>query len=159
MFYHNTGAYDSYGMTVPLNTQTHTMGSYNIPNFYTEVRMVFTNKMVVTPVRGAGRTYGVFVMERLMDLVAKKLGMDPGAVREKNFIQPDQFPFRTGITGQDFVENVLDSGNYPETMRKAKEIIGYDAARQRRTAEIARARQTRGDWDRQFCRRHRCRPV
>ncbi len=77
MFYHNTGAYDPYGMTVPLNTQTHTVGSYDIPNFYSEVRMVFTNKMVVTPVRGAGRTYGVFVMERLMDLAAKKLGMDP----------------------------------------------------------------------------------
>lgn len=126
VFYHNTGAYDPYGMTVPLNTQTHTMGSYDIPNFYTQVRMVFTNKMVVTPVRGAGRMYGVFVMERMMDLVAKKLGMDPTLVREKNLIQPNQFQFKTGITGQDFVENVLDSGNYPETLRKTKEMIGYD---------------------------------
>jgi aerobic carbon-monoxide dehydrogenase large subunit len=126
VFYHNTGAYDPYGMTVPLNTQTHTTGSYEIPNYYSEVRMVFTNKMVVTPVRGAGRTYGVFVMERLLDLAAKKLGMDPSAIREKNFIQPGSFPYKTGITGQDFVENVLDSGNYPETMRKAKEMIGYE---------------------------------
>ena len=126
VFYHNTGAYDPYGMTVPLNTQTHTLGSYDIPNFYSEVRMVFTNKMVVTPVRGAGRTYGVFVMERLMDVAAKKLGMDPTEIREKNFIQPDNFPYKTGVIGQDFVENVLDSGNYPETMRKAKEMIGYD---------------------------------
>ncbi len=126
VFYHNTGAYDPYGMTVPLNTQTHTLGSYDIPNYYTEVRMVFTNKMVVTPVRGAGRTYGVFVMERLMDIAAKKLGMDPTVLREKNFVQPGQFPYKTGITGQDFVENVLDSGNYPETMRRAKELIGYD---------------------------------
>jgi CO/xanthine dehydrogenase Mo-binding subunit len=81
---------------------------------------------VVTPVRGAGRTYGVFVMERLMDLAARQLGMDPTEIREKNFVQPDQFPYPTGVVGQDFVENVLDSGNYPETMRKTKEMIGYD---------------------------------
>ena len=126
VFYHNTGAYDPYGMTVPLNTQTHTMGSYDIPNFYTEVRMVFTNKMVVTPVRGAGRAYGVFVMERLMDEAAKELGMDPIEIRLKNLIQPDQFPLKTGITGQDFVENVLDSGNYPATLLKAREMVEYD---------------------------------
>lgn len=126
VFYHNTGAYDPYGMTVPLNTQTHTTGSYNVPNYYTEVRMVFTNKMVVTPVRGAGRMYGVYVMERLMDAAAKKLGMDPAELRLKNLILPDQFQVRTGITGQDFVENVLDSGNYPATLARAKEMIEYD---------------------------------
>ena len=126
VFYHNTGAYDPYGMTVPLNTQTHTLGSYDIPNYYSEVRMVFTNKMVVTPVRGAGRSYGVFVMERLMDLAARKLGMDPTEIRERNFVQPDQFPYKTGVIGQDFVENVLDSGDYPATLRKAKELIDYE---------------------------------
>ena len=88
--------------------------------------MVFTNKMVVTPVRGAGRTYGTYVMERLIDAAAKKLGLDPVDVRRKNLVQPDQFPFKTGITGQDFVENVLDSGNYPETLRKALEMSGYE---------------------------------
>lgn len=126
VFYHNTGAYDPYGMTVPLNTMTHTMGPYNIPSFFTQVKMVFTNKMVVTPVRGAGRTYGTYVMERLIDAAAKKLGLDPVDVRRKNLVQPDQFPFKTGITGQDFVENVLDSGNYPETLRKALEMSGYE---------------------------------
>jgi carbon-monoxide dehydrogenase large subunit len=126
VFYHNTGAYDPYGMTVPLNTQTHTMGSYDIPNFYTEVRMVFTNKMVVTPVRGAGRTYGVYVMERLLDEAAKELHMDPVALRLMNLIQPDQFPRHTGITGQDFVENVLDSGDYPGTLNKLREMVEYD---------------------------------
>lgn len=126
VFYHNTGAYDPYGMTVPLNTQTHTMGSYNVPNFYTEIRMVFTNKMVVSPVRGAGRMYGVYVMERMLDFAAKELKLDVTEIRRRNLIQPNQFPVRTGITGQDFVENVLDSGNYPETMRKALEMIDYE---------------------------------
>ena len=73
VFYHNTGAYDPYGMTVPLNTQTHTVSNYRVPNFSTEIRMVFTNQMVVTPVRGAGRSEGVQAMERMMDFAARKL--------------------------------------------------------------------------------------
>jgi len=77
-------------------------------------------------VRGAGRNYGVYVMERLLDAAAKELGMDPVEIRRKNLIQPDKFPFKTGIIGQDFVENVLDSGNYPGTLNKAVELIGYE---------------------------------
>jgi len=126
VFYHNTGAYDPYGMTVPLNTMTHTMGSYIVPNFYTEVRMVFTNKMVVSPVRGAGRMYGNYVMERMLDAAARELKLDVVEIRRKNLIQPEMLPLHTGITGQDFVENVIDSGNYPETLRKALEMIGYE---------------------------------
>ena len=126
VFYHNTGAYDPYGMTVPLNTATHTTGSYDIPNFISHVKMVFTNKMVVTPVRGAGRMYGNFVMERLLDAAAKEMKLDPAEIRRRNLIAPDKFPVRTGITGQDFVENVLDSGNYPETLRKCLEMSGYE---------------------------------
>ncbi len=126
VFYHDTGAYDPYGMTVPLNTMTHTMGSYFIPNFYTEVRMVFTNKMVVSPVRGAGRMYGNYVMERMIDIAARQMGIDVVELRRRNLIQPNMFPYKTGITGQDFVENILDSGNYPETLRKTIEMIGYE---------------------------------
>lgn len=126
IFYHNTGAYNPYGMTVTLNTQTHTLGSYDIPNFYTETRMVFTNTMVVTPVRAAGRMYGIYVMERLMDIAAKELGLSPVEIRERNLIQPGSFPYKTGVIGQDFVENVLDSGNYPATLKKALEMSGYE---------------------------------
>jgi CO/xanthine dehydrogenase Mo-binding subunit len=52
--------------------------------------------------------------------------MDPVEIRLKNMVQPDQFPLKTSITGQDFVENVLDSGNYPATLLKAREMIEYD---------------------------------
>ena len=92
VFYHNTGAYDSYGMTVPLNTQTHTVSNYRVPNFSTEIRMVFTNQMVVTPVRGAGRSEGVHVMERMMDFAARKLGMDPAEIRRKNLLKAEGIP-------------------------------------------------------------------
>jgi aerobic carbon-monoxide dehydrogenase large subunit len=125
VFYHNTGAYDPYGMTVPLNTQTHTVSNYRVPNFYTQIKMVFTTEMVVTPVRGAGRPEGVFVMERLMDAAAKEMGLDPAEIRRRNLLEPGQFPLRTGIIGQDFVEGVLDSGNYIGNLDKAIEMIDY----------------------------------
>jgi carbon-monoxide dehydrogenase large subunit len=126
VFIHDTGAYNSYALTIPLNTQTHTTGPYKVPNFYTEYKVVFTNRIMVTPLRGAGRTYGTFVMERLMDLAAKKLKMDPVELRRMNLIQPNEFPYKTGIVGQDFAKNILDSGNYEATLNKALEMIDYD---------------------------------
>ncbi len=126
VFLHDTGAYDPYALTVPLNTQTHTMGPYNIPNFHTEYKVVFTNKMIVTPVRGAGRPQGVFVMERIMDAAARELHMDPTELRRINMIPPDAFPFHQTIIGQDFTEQIYDSANFPATLQLAKEMIGYD---------------------------------
>ncbi|MBK9096018.1 MAG: xanthine dehydrogenase family protein molybdopterin-binding subunit [Anaerolineae bacterium] len=126
VFLHDTGAYDPYALTVPLNTQTHTMGPYNIPNFHTEYRVVFTNKMIVTPVRGAGRPQGVFIMERIMDAAARALHMDPTELRRINMIPPDAFPFHQTIIGQDFTEQIYDSANFPATLQMAKEMIGYD---------------------------------
>ncbi len=126
VFLHDTGAYNPYALTVPLNTQTHTMGTYEIPNFHTEYKVVFTNKMIVTPVRGAGRPQGVFVMERILDAAAKELGMDPTEIRQKNMIPPDAFPREQGIIGQDFAQLIYDSGNYAATLEKAKAMIGYD---------------------------------
>ena len=75
-FLHDTGAYNPYGLTIPLNTQSHSMGAYDIPNYHSELKVVFTNKMIVTPVRGAGRPQGIFLMERLLDVAAKELGID-----------------------------------------------------------------------------------
>ncbi len=129
IFYHNTGAYDPYGMTVPLNTQTHTVSNYRVPNFYTEIRMVFTNEMVVTPVRGAGRSEGVFVMERMMDLAARELKMDPVEIRLKNLLKKEEFPLNTGVIGQDFVVGVLDSGDYKNNLEKCIQMIDYEKFR------------------------------
>ena len=129
VFYHNTGAYDPYGMTVPLNTQTHTVSNYRVPNFYTEIRMVFTNEMVVTPVRGAGRPQGVFVMERMLDFAARELKMDPAEIRRKNLLKPEEFPLKTGIIGQDFVEGVLDSGDFLGNFDQALKMIDYEKFR------------------------------
>ena len=125
-FIHDSGAYDPYGLTVPINSQCTLLGSYDIPNYYSDMKVVFTNKMIVTPYRGAGRQHGVFVMERLLDLAAKELGMDVTEIRRKNYIPPDQFPYNNEIIYQDFAPLVYDSGNYEPLLDKVLEFIEYE---------------------------------
>ena len=129
VFLHDTGAYDPYGLTVPINSQCTLLGPYVIPNYDSEFTAVFTNTPIVTPVRGAGRQHGVFVMERLLDFAAKELGLDPVEIRRRNLIPPDAFPYDHEILFQDFRPLVYDSGNYPAALDKAVEMIGYDRFR------------------------------
>ena len=126
IFLHDTGAYDPYGLTIPLNTQCHAMGGYDIKNFTTEVSVVFTNKTLVTPVRGAGRPQGIYVIERMLDAAARELGIDPVEIRRRNLIPADAFPYEHGIIDQAFAPLILDSGNYWPVMQKALEMIGYE---------------------------------
>ena len=125
-FLHDTGAYDPYGLTIPLNTQSHSMGAYDVPNYYSDVKVVFTNKTIVTPVRGAGRPQGIFVAERLLDLASKGLGIDRIEIRRRNLISPDAFPYEHKIIDQAFSPLVFDSGNYQATLEKAADMIGYE---------------------------------
>ncbi len=125
-FLHDTGAYDPYGLTIPLNTQSHDMGGYDIRNYSSEFKVVFTNKTIVTPVRGAGRPQGIFVIERMLDIAARELGMDPIEIRKRNLIPPDAFPYEHKIIDQAFAPLILDSGNYKAVVDKALEMIGYD---------------------------------
>jgi carbon-monoxide dehydrogenase large subunit len=124
-FLHDTGAYDPYGLTIPLNTESHATGGYDVPNYHGELKVVFTNKMITTPVRGAGRPQGIFLVERLLDLAAKELGMDPVEIRQLNFIPPEAFPYERVIIDQAFSPLIFDSGNYQPVMQKAVEKIGY----------------------------------
>ena len=126
VFLHDSGAYDPYGLTTPLNSQCTLLGPYHIPSYYSEFTAVFTNKPIVTPYRGAGRQHGVFVIERLLDLAAKELGMDRVEIRRRNFITPDAFPYNNEVIYQDFAPLEYDSGNYNPIMDKALELIGYE---------------------------------
>jgi len=126
VFLHDSGAYDPYGLTVPINSQCTLLGPYHVPNYYSEFKVVFTNKTFVTPYRGAGRQHGVFVMERLLDLAAKELEIDPVEIRRRNFIPQDAYPYNNEIIYQDFRPLVYDSGNPPPVMDKALEMIGYE---------------------------------
>lgn len=126
VFLHDAGAYDPYGLTVPLNSQCTLLGPYHIPNYYSEFTALFTNKPIVTPYRGAGRQHGVFVIERLLDIAAKRLGIDRAEIRRRNYIPPDKFPYNNEVIYQDFAPLTYDSGNYNPIMDKALEMIGYE---------------------------------
>jgi carbon-monoxide dehydrogenase large subunit len=127
VFLHDSGAYDPYGLTVPINSQCTLLGPYVVPHYDSTFTAVFTNKPTVTPYRGAGRQHGVFVIERLLDLAAHDLGLDRAEIRRRNFIPPDAFPYDNEIIYQDFTRLSYDSGNYGPILERALELIGYDS--------------------------------
>jgi aerobic carbon-monoxide dehydrogenase large subunit len=125
VFLQDTGAYNPYGLTVPINSQCTLLGPYAIANYDSTFTSVFTNKPIVTPYRGAGRQHGVFVIERLLDIAAHELKIDRAEIRRRNLIPPDAFPYNYEIIYQDFAPLSYDSGNYEPILDKALELIGY----------------------------------
>jgi CO/xanthine dehydrogenase Mo-binding subunit len=125
VFLHDGGAYDPYGLTVPINSQCTLLGPYDIPSYFSEFTAVFTNKPIVTPVRGAGRQHGVFVIERLLDIAARDLGLDRVEIRHRNFLGPDDFPHNHEIIFQDFQPLVYDL-ELRAGVAAGYELIGYD---------------------------------
>src|SRR4030081_64427 len=125
VFLHDGGAYDPYGLTVPINSQCTLLGPYVVPSYDSTFTAVFTNKPIVTPYRGAGRQHGVFVMERLLDLAAHELNIDRTEIRRRNLIPPDAFPYNNAIIFQDFAPLEYDSGNYEAVLNKALAAIDY----------------------------------
>jgi carbon-monoxide dehydrogenase large subunit len=100
-------------------------GVYKIPNIYCNVQGVYTNTASVDAYRGAGRPEATYAIERAVDMFAREIGMDPAEVRRRNFIQPEDFPYDTGIGMLPY-----DSGNYEPTLDKALEMVGYQNFRQ-----------------------------
>jgi carbon-monoxide dehydrogenase large subunit len=127
VFLADSGAYDPYGLTVPINSQCTLLNVYDVRHYDSTFTAVFTNKTIVTPYRGAGRQHGVFVMERMLDLAARELGIDRAEIRRRNFIPANAFPYHHGIIYQDFTALEYDSGNYGPVLDRLLEMIGYDA--------------------------------
>ncbi|WP_368070419.1 aerobic carbon-monoxide dehydrogenase large subunit [Nitriliruptor sp.] len=125
-FVHDHGAYIPYGLIVPIITSTQLLGPYRMTDYRVTFRSVFTNTVPVSPYRGAGRPQGCFVMERTMDAIARELGLDRTEVRSNNFIQPDEFPYEFGLTFQDGRAYTYDSGDFPASLAKLTELVGWD---------------------------------
>ena len=106
-------------------------GCYAIKAGKVEVTGVFTNTTPVDAYRGAGRPEAAFIIERMVDILARNLKLDPADIRRKNFIPADKFPYQTALG------LVYDSGNYEGAMRKALDIVGYEKLR----VEQAQARK------------------
>ncbi len=125
-FIHDTGAYTPYGIIVPIITACTLPGPYRLKNYYSEFKVIYTNKVPVSPYRGAGRPHAVFVMERIMDRIASELHLDRAEVRSRNFIAYDEFPWDVGLVYQDGGPTTYDSGNYQAGLDKLKIILDYD---------------------------------
>jgi carbon-monoxide dehydrogenase large subunit len=104
---------------IPTLTALMILGCYNIPHVFVETKGVFTNKMSTDAYRGAGRPEATYIIERVMDLVARELNLDPADVRMKNFPAPKEFPLTlpTGV--------VYDTANYQKTLKRVLKAAGY----------------------------------
>lgn len=125
------GAYvRSLGLLCPSLTAAELPGPYRVANYQAAVRCVLTNKSPAGAYRGAGLPEAVFAMERAMDRLARRVGLDPAEVRRRNFIDPDQFPYDTGLNASQ-LRFVYDSGNYEAGLDLALELSGYERWRLR----------------------------
>ena len=111
------GAYlSTFGPYIPHGGAGMLPGLYDIKTFHCRVRTVFTNTVPVDAYRGAGRPEAAYVVERLVDAAARKLGIAPDAIRRKNFVSPRAMPYTTA-TGK-----VYDSGDFAAHLKRAMEV-------------------------------------
>ncbi|WMT72462.1 xanthine dehydrogenase family protein molybdopterin-binding subunit [Bradyrhizobium sp. Ash2021] len=114
------GAYlSTFGPYIPHGGAGMLPGLYDIQAFHCRVRTVFTNTVPVDAYRGAGRPEAAYVVERLVDAAARKLGLTPDAIRRKNFIAPKAMPYKTA-TGK-----IYDSGDFTAHMKRAMEVANW----------------------------------
>ncbi|WP_296421013.1 xanthine dehydrogenase family protein molybdopterin-binding subunit [Pseudooctadecabacter sp.] len=109
-------------------------GNYTVPNVYVNVKAVFTNTAPVDAYRGAGRPEATYSIERIIDMTARELGMDPVELRRKNFVKPDQYPFASAA-GLEY-----DSGNYDRQMDKLEKMIDREGFAARRAESEAKGK-------------------
>jgi aerobic carbon-monoxide dehydrogenase large subunit len=135
------GAWNPIGAGVVYNTAVHLLGPYKIGAIAIEARIAATTKVPNAPYRGAGRPEAAFAMERIVDLVAGELGLEPAEVRLRNMIRADEMPYPMGIPYRDGQPIVYDGGDYPAALEKALAAVGGLAAfrdRQRAVREQGR---------------------
>jgi aerobic carbon-monoxide dehydrogenase large subunit len=117
----NIGAYCSNVGVGPVSLGMEMLpGPYRVPNYPADVIGVVTNKVPAGAYRGFGMTQSTFVMERIVDMVARRLEIDPAEVRRRNLIPADELPYTT-VTGMRY-----DSGDYPRALERALEIVDYE---------------------------------
>ena len=131
------GAYLQTGMQAFTGNIGTLAGVYRIPAMHADVTAVFTHTMPVRPYRGNGRPEAAYVIERLVDLAADQLGVDPAEIRRKNYIAPDAMPFKTALTF------TYDSGEFEKGMELALKLADFSGFEKRR-AESRKHGKLRG---------------
>ncbi len=118
----------------PVNTAMLMTGAYAIPHAHVVLLGVATNKVPTGPYRGAGRPEAAYLVERMVELVARELGEDPLAFRMRHLVRPDAFPYRNPLGF------VYDSGDYPRALEKLRELMDYDGWREEQKRARAEGR-------------------
>lgn len=137
----DSGAYSPVGAGIAGNSIAHMLGPYHIENYETDCKVVLTNRTPNAPYRGAGRPEVGFAMERIVDMMANHLGVEPAEVRFRNMIPPEAMPYDVGLTYRDGVDIVYDSGDYPRALKRAiDELGGVEAFRERQKKARAEGR-------------------
>lgn len=132
----NMGAYlSNYATSIPTYFYaTLLSGCYKTPAIYVNVRSVFTTTAPVDAYRGAGRPEAAYLIERIVDVAAQEMGMDPIELRRHNFIKPADYPFKTPVL------LTYDIGDYDASLDEALRMIDYDGYEVRRAESEARGK-------------------
>jgi carbon-monoxide dehydrogenase large subunit len=131
----DVGAYPAQGDGLTLNTVNHLPGPYRVPAYRGTGHSVVTTKTLNAAYRAAGRPEAVFVMERLMDLGARRLGLDPAELRRRNLVRAEEMPYRPGLSYKDGVPVTYDPGDFPAAFERALTLLDYDGWRRRQKAQ------------------------
>ena len=137
---HDHGAYSPYGLLLPLGSTVNYPGPYELKSVDMSLEVVFTNAVPTSPIRGAGRPFANFILERSMDCVARNLKLDRAEVRRRNLIRKDQMPYTTGGNLPNGTPVMFDSGDYHACLEMALEASGYAGIEQRRAEARKRGR-------------------
>ena len=137
----DVGAYPAQGDGLTANTVNHLPGPYRVPAYRGSGHSVVTTKTPNAAYRAAGRPEAVFVMERLMDLAARRLGLDPAELRRRNLVRRDEMPYRPGLTYKDGVPITYDPGDFPAAFERALALLDYDGWRRRQKAQASSAQR------------------
>lgn len=137
---HDHGAYTARGLTVPQGSAASLTLAYVVPTYRLDVKVVLTNKVPVTPIRGAGQPQGVFVMERLLDIAAREMGLDRAEIRRRNLVPASAMPFKKGFVTRGGIPIELDSGDYPACQSEALQRSAWQSFPERQKAARAEGR-------------------
>jgi len=137
----DVGAYHYFSVHEPTNTINHLPSQYKVPAFRAEGFSVVTNKTPSAPYRGAGRPEAILVVERLLDRLAARLGLDPAEVRARNQIAPQEMPYRPGLVYRDGIAVSYDGGDYPLELRRTLDLLDYAGWRKRQADLRAKGRR------------------
>ncbi len=137
---HDQGAYTPQGLNLPYNASTGVTGPYIVPAYELRVLVAETNKVATMPVRGAGYPEAAFVMERVLDRIARTLSLDRAEVRLRNFVPTDKIPYTTPLKTRSGSAITLDSGDFPRSLDIALKAIDYAGFAERRRRASAEGR-------------------